>query len=60
MIFFVIGKVLGSNRVSADVEIAGLDIPEMGMAGYPEFIKVVSPEEVEVPPGLAAGAAAAE
>jgi len=46
VIFFVIGKVLGSNRVSAAVEIAGLDIPEMGMAGYPEFIKVVSPEDL--------------
>jgi hypothetical protein len=25
------------NRVSAEVEIAGLDVPEMGVPGYPEF-----------------------
>lgn len=36
--FWVIGKVLGSNRVSAEVEIAGLDIPEVGVLGYPEFV----------------------
>jgi Amt family ammonium transporter len=44
--FYVIGKVLGSNRVSAEVEIAGLDIPEMGAAGYPEFVKTTLPEEL--------------
>jgi Amt family ammonium transporter len=38
VIFFVIGKVLGSNRVSAEVEEAGLDVPEMGLPGYPEFV----------------------
>src|SRR3954469_20155095 len=36
-IFFkVCGAVLG-NRVSAETELAGLDIPEMGVLGYPEF-----------------------
>ncbi|MEP6652045.1 MAG: ammonium transporter [Myxococcales bacterium] len=44
--FIIIGKVLGSNRVSAAVEIAGLDIPEMGAAGYPEFIASRTPEDV--------------
>jgi Amt family ammonium transporter len=44
--FWAIGKVLGSNRVSAAVEIAGLDVPEMGLPGYPEFIKVTPPEEI--------------
>jgi Amt family ammonium transporter len=44
--FFVIGKVLGSNRVSAEVEIAGLDVPEVGMPAYPEFLAPVSPESV--------------
>jgi Amt family ammonium transporter len=44
--FYVIGKLLGSNRVSAEVEIAGLDIPEMGLAGYPEFVAAVTPESV--------------
>ena len=31
--FFVIGKIVG-NRVSAEDEVAGLDIPEMGIPGY--------------------------
>jgi len=44
--FWVIGKVLGSNRVPAEVEIAGLDVPEMGLPGYPEFVKTITPEEV--------------
>jgi Amt family ammonium transporter len=34
--FWIIGKTVG-NRVSAEVEIAGLDVPEMGVPGYPEF-----------------------
>ena len=32
---FVIGKLVG-NRVSAQDEVDGLDIPEMGMLAYPE------------------------
>jgi Amt family ammonium transporter len=44
--FYIIGKLLGSNRVSAAVEIAGLDVPEMGMPGYPEFVQTVPPESV--------------
>ncbi|HEX3697020.1 MAG TPA: ammonium transporter [Polyangia bacterium] len=44
--FYVIGKVLGSNRVTAEVEIAGLDIPEMGLAGYPEFLDHMTPADV--------------
>ncbi len=46
IIFYAIGKVLGSNRVPAEVEIAGLDVPEMGIPGYPEFIPQTAPEEV--------------
>lgn len=46
VIFFVLGKILGSNRVPAEVEIAGLDVPEMGVPGYPEFVKTMLPEEV--------------
>ena len=46
VVFYVIGKIFGSNRVSAEVEIAGLDIPEMGLPGYPEFVKAMAPEEV--------------
>ena len=26
------------HRVSAETELAGLDIPEMGQLGYPEFV----------------------
>jgi Amt family ammonium transporter len=44
--FFVIGKILGSNRVPAEVEIAGLDIPEVGMPAYPEWFVPTSPEAV--------------
>jgi Amt family ammonium transporter len=44
-VFYVIGKLVG-NRVPAEVEIAGLDIPEMGVAGYPEYVDLVNPAEV--------------
>ncbi|HEX3595544.1 MAG TPA: ammonium transporter [Polyangiaceae bacterium] len=46
VIFYAIGKLLGSNRVSAAVEIAGLDVPEMGLPGYPEFYTPSAPEDV--------------
>jgi Amt family ammonium transporter len=45
LIFWAIGKVVG-NRVSAEVELAGLDVPEMGAAGYPEFVPLKTPAEV--------------
>ncbi|HKO47226.1 MAG TPA: ammonium transporter [Polyangiaceae bacterium] len=37
-IFWLIGKAIGGNRVSAEVELTGLDVPEMGVPGYPEFV----------------------
>ena len=40
----LVGKLVGGNRVSAEVEIAGLDVPEMGVPGYPEFLPLMSPE----------------
>jgi Amt family ammonium transporter len=46
VIIWLMGKVLGSNRVPPEVEIAGLDIPEMGAPGYPEFIDAMSPDQV--------------
>jgi Amt family ammonium transporter len=46
LIFFIVGKLVGGNRVSARVEIAGLDMPEMGSLGYPEYIKHILPEQV--------------
>jgi ammonia channel protein AmtB len=42
--FAVLDRVLGSNRVEIDVELSGLDIPEMGAPGYPEFISHLAPE----------------
>jgi Amt family ammonium transporter len=36
--FFKLLDVLVGNRVSAEVELAGLDLPEMGALGYPEFV----------------------
>ncbi len=45
IIFYVVGKVVGGNRVSAEVEIAGLDVPEMGVPGYPEFLPLMTPEK---------------
>ena len=32
------------HRVSAESEIAGLDLPEMGQLGYPEFVFTAEPE----------------
>jgi Amt family ammonium transporter len=61
-IFVIIGKLVG-NRVSPEVEIAGLDVPEMGAAGYPEFIPLKLPEQVpaaEVAVAKEGGLAAAE
>jgi Amt family ammonium transporter len=43
--FYIIGKLVG-NRVAPEVEIAGLDVPEMGVPGYPEFIPQMAPAEV--------------
>jgi Amt family ammonium transporter len=45
VIFMILDKLVG-NRVSEDVEIAGLDVPEMGVPGYPEFA-VTGPEMLE-------------
>jgi Amt family ammonium transporter len=45
---FAIGKLVG-NRVSADDEVSGLDIPEMGVLAYPDDAashhRVDAPEE---------------
>jgi Amt family ammonium transporter len=46
LIFWLIGQILGRNRVPPEVEIAGLDIPEMGAPGYPEFVNVMGPEQI--------------
>jgi Amt family ammonium transporter len=57
VLFWAVGKILGSNRVPAAVEIAGLDVPEMGLPGYPEFIPARAPEDVPATEVAAAKAA---
>jgi ammonium transporter, Amt family len=42
--FIAIDRLLRGSRVPPEVEVAGLDIPEMGAPGYPEFITHVAPE----------------
>jgi len=37
-LFFKVVDVIVGNRVSAEVEIAGLDLPEVGALAYPEFV----------------------
>ena len=41
--FFKVVDVLVGNRVSAEAEIAGLDMPEMGAMGYPDFVLTPGP-----------------
>lgn len=49
--FFLIGKVFG-NRVSPEIEMAGLDVPEMGVDGYVGDPGISLPDEA---PGAASG-----
>jgi len=37
-VFFKVVDAIMGNRVSADVELEGLDIPEMGALAYPDFV----------------------
>jgi len=37
-------EIFVGHRVSAETEMAGLDIPEMGQLGYPEFVFRAEPE----------------
>jgi Amt family ammonium transporter len=37
MIWFKVSNLITPLRVSKEVEIGGLDAPEMGVLGYPEF-----------------------
>ena len=36
-VWFKISNLITPIRVSAETEIAGLDMPEMGALGYPDF-----------------------
>lgn len=38
LLFWLVGKVVGGNRVSAQVEQEGLDVPETGVPAYPDFV----------------------
>lgn len=46
VLFVIIGKLVGGNRVPAKVEIAGLDMPEMGSVAYPENSKIILPSDI--------------
>jgi len=37
-VFFKIVDIVVGNRVSAETELEGLDLPEMGLPGYPDFV----------------------
>ncbi|MEO8481349.1 MAG: ammonium transporter [Acidobacteriota bacterium] len=44
-IFFKIVEMTMGNRVSAEAELEGLDMPEMGAMGYPDFVMTPGPGE---------------
>ncbi len=49
--FFKIVEATIGNRVSAEAEIEGLDMPEMGVMGYPDFVLTPGPEGAGAPAG---------
>lgn len=49
-VFFLTVEALMGNRVAADAEIEGLDMPEMGAMGYPDFVLTPGPEPVSSMP----------
>jgi Amt family ammonium transporter len=55
-IFNVLIDVIVGQRVGAKVELEGLDIPEMGVLGYPEF--ALKPEPAKVRAEVEVGAVA--
>jgi Amt family ammonium transporter len=42
-VFFKVVDAVVGNRVSAEVELEGLDVPEMGVLGYPDFVQTPGP-----------------
>jgi Amt family ammonium transporter len=60
LLFWGIGKLFGTNRVSAEVEIAGLDVPEMGVPGYPEFVPPMTVSDIPATEIAAAKASIAQ
>ena len=57
--FFTVVEVLMGNRVTADAEIEGLDVPEMGVFGYPDIavsadgVLVTTPRPRPMEPSIA-------
>lgn len=45
-LFLLVGRYIGGNRVSTEVELNGLDVPELGVSGYPEFLSSFSDENI--------------
>jgi Amt family ammonium transporter len=43
--FLGVGRLVGGNRVARDVELSGLDVPEMGVDGYVGDPGIVVPDE---------------
>lgn len=48
--FVVIGRMMGGHRVPAEVEMAGLDVPEMGVDGYVGDPGIILPDEAATQP----------
>ena len=48
-IFVIVGKMVGGNRVSPQVEMSGLDVPEVGVPAYPEFFNPVPSATMAAP-----------
>jgi Amt family ammonium transporter len=44
--FAILQRILHTNRASPEVEMVGLDVPEMGASGYPEFISRMGGEDL--------------
>ena len=47
-VFNILVDVLVGQRVSARSELQGLDLPEMGALGYPEFQLTTSPSQASL------------
>ncbi|HEY3595124.1 MAG TPA: hypothetical protein VGL13_14665, partial [Polyangiaceae bacterium] len=47
-VWFKVSNLITPLRVSAETEIAGLDMPEMGAPGYPDF-NLINPAEKATP-----------
>jgi Amt family ammonium transporter len=53
-VFFKVVDAIMGNRVSAEVELAGLDLDEMGALAYPDFVLVPGGSMVSGSPAMLA------